>query len=72
MNLQIYRSNVLMSHQFRLEENNLGNKFAEECVPIRGLWIDLQDETFGVKIAEFGIGGQMFGPVDRSGGHESV
>ena len=46
-----------MSHRLRLEENNLGNNFAEECVPIHGLRIDLQRETFGVKIAELGIGG---------------
>ena len=62
----------MMSHRLRLEDNSLGNNFAEECVPIRGLRIDLQGETFGVKIAELGIGGRMFGPVDRSGGHESV
>ena len=61
-----------MSHWLRFEENNLGNNFAEECVPICGLRIDLQGETFGVKIAELGIGGRMFGPVDRSGSHESV
>ena len=62
----------MISHRLKLEENNLGNNFSEECVPIRGIRIDLQGETFGVKIAEFGIGGRMFGPVDRPGGHESV
>ena len=56
----------------RLEENHLWNNLAEQCVPFRGLRIDLQGETFGVKIAELGFGGRMFGPVDRSGGHESV
>ena len=62
----------MMSHRLRLEDNNLGNNFAEECVPIRGLRIDLLGVSFGVKIAELGIGGRMFGPVDRSGGPESV
>ena len=71
MNLPILRSNVVISHRLRLKDNSLGSNFAEECVPIRGLRIDLQGETFCVKIAEFGIGGRMFGPVDQSGDHES-
>ena len=32
----------MISHRLRLEENNLGIKYAEECVPIRGLRTDLQ------------------------------
>ena len=57
LNLPILRSIVVMSHRLRLEDDSLGSGFAEECVPIRGLRIDLQRETFGVKIAELGIGG---------------
>ena len=54
----------MISHRLRLEENSLGNNFAVECVPIRGFWISLQVQTFGVEIMKFGIG-------DRPGSHES-
>ena len=43
--------------------------FRENCS--RGLRIDLQRPTFGVKNAVFGIKGRMLGPVDQSESHES-
>ena len=71
MNLKILRNNVVMSHQLKLKENNLGNNFAEEWVPTRGLRTDLQGQTFGLRFQIPRFWRKMCRPVNQSGDHES-